>query len=267
MKLPEFPASQLEATCNVLGDTSSGLTGGQIGTALSRLGISDASPSETKRVRLYHALAHRQHLDGCGNLVIAFIQEVMNPVRYHSTPTVFEERRAALNVVLAFAGYTLRSDGVVARVPPATTLSEAESRARALEQKLRARSVHPDVVKFCRAELLVDNYFHAVLEATKSVADKIRDKSGSTQDGASLVDSVFAGSTPALAINSLQTETERSEQAGFVNLLKGMFGTFRNVTGHAPKIKWPIEEEDALDLLSLASYLHRRVDAAVKTGL
>ena len=33
-------------------------------------------------------------------------------------------------------------------------------------------------------------------------------------------------------------------------LLKGMFGTFRNVTAHAPKIAWPIDEQDALDLLT-----------------
>jgi len=50
-----------------------------------------------------------------------------------------------------------------------------------------------------------------------------------------------------------------------VNLLKGMFGTFRNVAAHAPKISWPIKEEDALDLLTLASYLHRRLDDAVRT--
>jgi hypothetical protein len=43
-----------------------------------------------------------------------------------------------------------------------------------------------------------------------------------------------------------------------------MFGTFRNVTAHAPKITWPINEQDALDLLSLVSYLHRRLDAAAQ---
>lgn len=43
-----------------------------------------------------------------------------------------------------------------------------------------------------------------------------------------------------------------------------MFGTFRNVTGHAPKITWPISEQDALDLLTLVSYLHRRLDDAAQ---
>jgi len=48
-----------------------------------------------------------------------------------------------------------------------------------------------------------------------------------------------------------------------MNLLKGLFGTFRNTTAHAPKITWEIEEQDALDILSLISLVHRRLDNAV----
>ena len=112
-----------------------------------------------------------------------------------------------------------------------------------------------------------ENYFHAVFEATKSVAQKIRDRTGLTGDGAEIVDQAFRISSPLLAINSLRTETEQSEQKGFANLLKGMFGTFRNVTGHAPKIMWPISEQDALDLLTMVSYLQRRLDAAAKVPM
>jgi uncharacterized protein (TIGR02391 family) len=133
--------------------------------------------------------------------------------------------------------------------------------------ELVQRKVHPDVLKFCRAELLEDNYFHAVFEATKSVAEKIRQRTGLTGDGADIVDAAFGLSTSLLAINSLRTDTEKSEQKGFANLLRGMFGTFRNVTGHAAKIMWLIDEQDALDLLSLVSYMHRRLDAAANTRL
>ena len=37
------------------------------------------------------------------------------------------------------------------------------------------------------------NGFHAVLEASKSVAEKLRQKSGLTSDGADLVDAALAG--------------------------------------------------------------------------
>jgi uncharacterized protein (TIGR02391 family) len=70
---------------------------------------------------------------------------------------------------------------------------------------------------------------------------------------------------PLLAFNSLQTESEQSEHAGLMNLVKGLFGAFRNITAHEPKIKWSIPEQDALDMLSLASFLHRRLDQAVRT--
>ena len=79
------------------------------------------------------------------------------------------------------------------------------------------------------------NYFHAVFEASKGLAQRIRDKSGVDGDGAGLVDSVFSGVGPVLAFNALQTETERSEQKGFATLLKGCFAAVRNPLAHDQK--------------------------------
>jgi len=180
-----------------------------------------------------------------------------------NTPDKFEVLLNGVNRVLLFSGFSLREDGEISRASKVKTISESERRANNLRQRLIERDAHPDVLRFCRAELLTDNYFHAVLEATKSVADKIRQKSGNNRDGAVLVDEVFAlrkNRVPILAFNSLCTETERSEHTGIMNLLKGMFGTFRNVTAHAPKVSWPMSVDDALDLLSMASFLHRRID-------
>jgi uncharacterized protein (TIGR02391 family) len=85
-----------------------------------------------------------------------------------------------------------------------------------LRAALTAREVHADVLHFCSAEFLQENYFHAVFEATKSIAAKIRTLSGLTGDGADLVQAAFSvpknGGSPRLAINSLSTETERGEQ-------------------------------------------------------
>lgn len=171
--------------------------------------------------------------------------------------------RITINTILVLLGYKLGEDGNIKIVEKANTLSEAQERVNRLKKQLLDRKVHGDVLKFCNSELLQENYFHAVFEATKSVADKIREKTDLDLDGAKLVEKAFAVSEPLLAINTLQTETEKSEQAGFANLIKGLFGVFRNVTAHAPKIKWPIEEQDALDLLTLASYIHRKLDKAI----
>ena len=39
------------------------------------------------------------------------------------------------------------------------------------------------------------------------------------------------GSDPPLWLNASVTDTEKTEQRGFANLLIGLFGTFRNPTG------------------------------------
>ena len=222
----------------------------------------------TKRHRLFGALQARQAQDRCSNAVLHLVQQAMAPVSYRGQTDIFDSRRHALNEVLAFAGWQLGEDGKLRAAEKATTLAEALERAGRLRSELQRRAVHSDVLQFCRAELLQENYFHAVLEATKSVTEKIRRKTGLQGDGASLVDAAFGkGSSPhpLLAFNSLQTDSERSEHTGLMNLLKGTLGTFRNPTAHAPKISWVVNERDVLEALTLLSMLHRRLDEAVST--
>jgi uncharacterized protein (TIGR02391 family) len=266
--IPSFKEQVLEEACNVLGDTYEGLIGSEIGNLLNQCGIQDPSPSMTKRKRLYQALSTRQRKDRCANNVVAFIQAAMNPVRYVADQGTFNKRREKLNRILAFEGYQLGDDGQLSKTERVATIHEARAKAAQLRGKLEQRNVHPDVLKFCTAELVADDYFHAVFESTKSVADKIRKKSGLQSDGSMLVEQAFGlgkNGIPLLAFNSLQSETERSEHTGLMNLLKGLFGAVRNVTAHEPRIYWSINEQDALDVLTLASMLHRRLDICVPT--
>ena len=110
------------------------------------------------------------------------------------------------------------------------------------------------------------NYFHAVFEATKGLAQRIRDMVSIEADGAALVDRVFSIERPLLAMNALQTETEKSLHKGFANLLRGCFGAVRNPLAHEPKILWE-GEDDAADYLSLISLLHRKLDDCVSTRM
>jgi uncharacterized protein (TIGR02391 family) len=187
----------------------------------------------------------------------------MNPVQYTAYPDLFSHRRDELNTILSFSGFYIRDDGRVRRVERATDLKNALNRASRLHSELVTRKVHNDVLQFCRAELLQENYFHAVLEAMKSIAAKIRKLSGLTCDGAQLVEQAFGlgkDCSPILAINPLATETDKGEQRGFANLLVGLFGTIRNPTAHNPKIEWDMKEQDALDILTVASLVHRKLD-------
>ena len=269
MKIPSFNKANLEQVCNVLGDTSTGLTGSEIGRYLRECGIADPNPGMTKRIRLFDALVERQRHDGCANNVCSFIQRVMNPVLHVQSADYFKSKQAELNRVLSFEGLRLTDEGKLEKCRQARTISEAEAAADLLRRKLIDRGVNPDVLKFCRAELVQANYFHAVLEAAKSVAQKIRDKTGLTSDGGQLVDEAFSigkKAYPVLAFNALSTKSEHSEHKGLMNLMKGFFGTFRNPTAHAPRIAWKLTEHDALDMMTVASLLHRRLDEAFKTG-
>jgi uncharacterized protein (TIGR02391 family) len=268
--IPKFDEANLQAISDILGATDTGLTGSEIGRYLRECGFSDPLPQMTKRHRLYAALAEKQNSDRCANNVLGFIAHVMNPVRHVGNRDYFESERGKLNSVLAFSGLTLGEDGKLREVTTARTLTEAEAMASALRKALVERKVHADVLKFCRAELLVDNYFHAVFEATKSVAEKLREKTGLGSDGSQLVDEALGigkAGCPRLAFNSLTSESERNEHSGLMNLIKGLFGAFRNTTAHAPKIHWNVTEQDALDVLTTISLVHRRLDSAVRTRI
>lgn len=104
-----------------------------------------------------------QARDGGGRAVAKFVKLALAPDRFFGGREAHEGLCASANEVLSFAGLQLRSDGKLVRVTAARTLGEAEERANRLQTKLKARDVHPDVLAFCRAELVQENYFHAVL--------------------------------------------------------------------------------------------------------
>jgi uncharacterized protein (TIGR02391 family) len=263
-RIPAFDSQQLEAACRVLADTDRGLSGTQIDHLLQEIKVINITPGITKWKRLFNALAGAQNKHGVGNHSIMFINRAMNPVLYARDKTAFDWRRSELNVVLAFSGFHVREDGKVGRTSKETTLAGARARAGRLRSILDERGAHAETLRYCRAELLEQNYFHAVLEAAKGVAERIRFLSGLGTDGADLVNAAFSTKAPILALNRLETETEVSEQKGVINLLIGLFGAVRNPTAHAPRIGWPMTEQDALDVLTLVSFLHRKLDHATR---
>jgi uncharacterized protein (TIGR02391 family) len=256
-----FSASAVEEVCKVLADV---VTGPQIPNLIAPLKAPEG-PGDgqgTKWKRLFNAVVTRQNAMQDGRPLIRLVMEVMAPVRFDSTAE-FDAVRARVNERLLLSGFEVREDGKVITVQAARTVGEAQQRADDLRAELARRDVHPHVLAFCRAELLQQNYFHAVLEASKSVADKLRNLAGATGDGSPLIDALcFPAASPRVRFNSLATEWERSEQTGIATLMKGLFSTFRNPAAHAPKVAWATSRSDALDMLTLASMLHRRLDEA-----
>ncbi len=258
----QFDARTIEAIARSLGDTGEGLSNSEIDNVSRACRFPREEPG-TKWQRIFNTFVRDQNKRGDRTGILGFIRNAMRPALYTKTPERFETLRENLNQALAFEGLAVMEDGKLVLADRAsTTISDAKRRASELRGSLVSRGVHPDVLAFCKEELLTDDYFHAVLEATKSLAQKLRDRTGLTDDGGALVDRSLSGATPMLAINALKTDSERSEQKGFANLCKGIFGMFRNPTAHAPRIHWSMSQEDAEDLMSLLSLAHRRLDAA-----
>ncbi len=255
-----------EAIAAVLADTDDGLTGKEIGVLLQTLRMDDPLPHASKRDRLAEAFIARHNTDkGDPKRIITFIVHAMEPVRYRDRPELFTLRQDRLNERLAFVGLHVNHEGRVAKGPRAATLDEATRIATSVRDELRRRRAHEEVLRYCSIEVLKKAHFHACLEATKSIFDRLRSMTGLSGDGANLVDATLAlgqSGVPLLAINSLANQTERDEQTGLVNLVKGLNGMFRNPVAHDPRLNRTITEDELLEVVNVVSMVHRRLDGA-----
>src|SRR3989344_7049548 len=262
--LKVFNESEIQSIAKALGNTLSGLTGSEIANLLQQAKIPDIDPQNTKWKRLYNAFCDKQN--NCRNRtnILEFIRQAMKPANFIGDSERYEILKSNLNTALAFSGLEIKDTGELATFKSVTTLAEAELRASQLKLSLKERDIHPDVIRFCRSELLQSNYFHAVLEAVKSIFDRLRQLTGLLDDGHELANKCLGGDVPKLYINSFKTKSEKMEQSGFNELIKGIYSMFRNLIAHEAKINWEVTQRDAKDLLTMVSMIHRRIDTASK---
>ena len=264
---PMWPPGVVEALCRVLASTDwPGLSGSEIGRLLAMRGFEDVASSASKWQRLEAALQTRQQKDRASNCLIRFITDAMEPSRYVGDPGRFSALRDSLTEALALVGLRITEQGKVGKAERAVTLDEVARLAGRLHTELTRRGVHKEVLAYCNEELVRKSLFHAVFEAVKGLAARLRAMTGSGLDGSDLVGYCFGDRSgqPVVRINRYTSESDQSEHKGFANLLRGIFGTFRNPPAHAARSagEWTITEADALDLFSMLSFIHRRLDNA-----
>ena len=254
-----FDQGTIQGIARPLGEA---FTGSEIAGLFQAARVPD--PGEvTKWRRITAALVTEQERSRSGNCTVAFVKAAMKPVRWTANRAGFDDTRDALNGVLAFSGLEIRKDGLVYRRAIARTHDQALARSQRLRDEMQRRGGHADVFRYCTREFVADDCFGAVFEATKGLAERIRQLTSLDQDGSRLVQDAFEGPSPMIAFNALRTETERNEQRGLANIMKGVFSAFRNPAAHEPKLIWQVNEADALDLLCTLSLIHRRLDISV----
>lgn len=258
-----------DITLRNLSDIISGmLTHRQISEQLSSASIAESQEGTNKTDRVFYALKARQQQDKCGNNVLAFVVRLLNPKRYRDEDT-FEKERTAINEKLVYEGIEIDKSGQPRQVDKAKTISEAKTRSLKIKEKVHGIGVHRDILPYCESEWLKENYFHAILEITKSVAERLRQLSGYTSDGADLVDDCFGlgkDKKPMLAFNTLQSPSDESEHKGFGNFCKGFFSMYRNPKAHNPRILEDTQLTQMTEVLVIATIIQNKLDSTFKTG-
>src|SRR5687767_4437056 len=107
--------------------------------------------------------------------------------------------------------------------------------------------LHPVILQHAYPQLLDGHLRSAVLDAFIAIFDLIRERTGLGLDGAELAARVFSLSDPMLIVSELDTESGRSDQKGFIQMLQGAYLSVRNPKAHSLKTD--------LDLKSAAQYL------------
>lgn len=194
------------------------------------------------------------------------IEYFMSPSLFIGREATYTGYRTELNKVLGFIGKELNERGKFQNIEKVTTLSEAEARASSLLKKVDDRKMHPAIKQVCRAELLRNDFYDVVFEASKGVFERIRELSGYNEyDGENLIAKSCVADAPCFIINKHLTESEKAEYKGFGNLLRGIHGHFRNPAAHTLKQNWGKTEIEVLEILGIISYIHRRLDNAHRT--
>lgn len=140
-------------------------------------------------------------------------------------------------------------------------LKDTTPEVEALE-KFDSYGFHAEIVKHCRALFGQRNYFHAIFEAAKAYNEIVKLKSGMDKDGQDLMMRAWDAENGILKINTCKSETERNVQEGIKFISAGLMRAVRNPTAHEPALQWPVDQQDATDILSLVSFLLRQYDKA-----
>lgn len=145
-------------------------------------------------------------------------------------------------------------------VSQAETLTEVDQRVNHLKKALYDRAIHSEVQKYCIEDYLRADYYDAVFEAAKGLAERVRQISGLTTDGGILFQTALSKNDPYIFFNAMKTDSERSEFTGLKELLEAIFHLVRNPAAHTPKVNWKTDETKALDILTLISFAHKYLD-------
>lgn len=121
--------------------------------------------------------------------------------------------------------------------------------------------LHPAIFESSYSHYRGGRLRDAVLSAIVAVFDLLRARTGIDKDGAQLVAEALSLEQPRLIISTLDSESGRNEQKGFLQILQGAYLGIRNPKAHS--LASDLDGVRAAQYLVFASVLARRVDEAI----
>lgn len=258
-----------------LTDYLSFLTHKQIDEMLTRSGIEiigepfkydgqNLKYGTNKKDKLYNSFANEVNASKNFNKIISFLESMYNPASFINDTSSFKNAIDEVNPILAMLGVSINNSGKIVETTKPETIDEIDRRFNTLKNEIDKRKLHQQVHKYCKKEYLAKDYFHTIHEAVKGLLERVRELSGSSDDGYNLLDAVFNHKNPVLVFNKLSNDNEINEYKGFKRMIEGLITMFRNPTAHMPRIKYDENIDITLEVLSTVSMLHRYLDNCQK---
>lgn len=120
--------------------------------------------------------------------------------------------------------------------------------------------LHPRIITTSYPHFKRGHFREAVLNSVVAVFDFIRERTGIDKDGVDLVTKAFSLRNPRLLFTTLDNESRRNDQKGFIQILQGIYQGVRNPKAHTLALNPP--QNVAAQYLVFSSLLCRRVEEA-----
>jgi uncharacterized protein (TIGR02391 family) len=125
--------------------------------------------------------------------------------------------------------------GIPAPASPAEAAQEAErlQPGDELLAEYDRRIRNPELRAATRSRFESRHYADAVEAGVKALNERIRARTGRTEDGDALMTVVFSPGRPLLRLNALKSKADESAQRGHMQLCQGVVAAWRNPRAHA----------------------------------
>jgi uncharacterized protein (TIGR02391 family) len=176
--------------------------------------------------------------------------------RFISGPT--DELRSGLVEKLARRGWYVVDGNLVIGDP-----AKGKQVRSPVLRDARLAALHPEILAVSEQLFRDGHRAAAVFAASKAVNNRVKKMANLSGDGMGLMSNTFKDDQPALMLADLTTQTGKDVQAGYRFLFMGSQQAIRNPAAHEQFGE--MGDDEAFELLGLASHLMRKLDKTVRT--